>query len=107
MSDLVSRKAVENVIYNLLTTDVKPTNAMESYGIAETAHLIASNIPTAYDVDKVVKQLEDEAELSYADFDRYAEEYGFDTDNDDFRYGMRRAIEIIKKGGKDERSNKI
>lgn len=32
--------------------------------------------PTAYDLDKVVEQLKDEQELSYADFEIYAEQQG-------------------------------
>lgn len=54
------------------------------------------------DIDKVVKQLEDERELSYADFNRYVEEVSpcLDAEYDDsFQRGLERAIKIIKAGG--------
>ena len=60
--------------------------------------------PTAYDVDKVVEKLEEERELSYADFDRYAEEVSpcLDAEYDDFFHrGLERAIKIVKGGGID------
>lgn len=53
--------------------------------------------------DKVVEMIDDEAELAYADFEIYAQEHGYDAEyEDDFRYGMRRAIDIVKKGGVNE-----
>ena len=61
--------------------------------------------PTAYSVDKVVEQLEEERELSYADFDRYVEEVSpcLDAEYDDFFHrGLERAIRIVKGGGVDE-----
>ena len=59
--------------------------------------------PTAYDVDKIVEQLEEERELAYADFDRYVEEVDpcFDSECDDFFHaGLGRAIKVLKEGGK-------
>ena len=63
---------------------------------AEVMYEAIDEQPTAYDVDKVVKQLEDEKELAYADFERYAEEVDprLDTEYDDFFYcGIKRAIQ--------------
>ena len=54
------------------------------------------------DADKIVKQLEEERELAYADFDRYVEEVDpcFDSEHDDFFHkGIERAIEVVKAGG--------
>ena len=59
------------------------------------------DFPTAYNVDKVVEQLEKERELSYADFDRYVEEVSpcLDAEYDDFFHrGLERAIRIVKGG---------
>lgn len=56
------------------------------------------NIPTAYDVDKVLEELESEREYAHADFEEYAELHGIDTEDDWFYAGMRRAIEIVKAG---------
>ncbi len=55
---------------------------------------------TIYDVDKIVEQLEEERELSYADFDKYVEEVSpcLDAEYDDsFQRGLERAIKIIKR----------
>ena len=63
------------------------------------------SIPLAYDVDKVVEQLEDEREYSYADFEEYVNEKSpcLDAEYDDFYHrGLERAIKIVKAGGTDE-----
>lgn len=48
----------------------------------------------------MVRQLEEEADYAYADFEEYKMEVlGADSDelpDDDFRYGLKRAIEIVK-----------
>ena len=69
------------------------------------AQMLIDKQPTAYDVDKIVEQLEEERELAYADFDRYVEEVSpcLDSEYDDlFHRGIERAITIIKAGGKDD-----
>lgn len=52
-------------------------------------------------IDKIIADIIDEKDFAYADFDRYKEEVlGAESDelpDDDFRYGMERAIEIIYK----------
>ena len=53
---------------------------------------------TAYDVDKVVEQLEEEREDSNADFEQYAESHGLDGENDFYFEGLKRAISIVKGG---------
>ena len=51
--------------------------------------------------EKIIKEIEDEAEYAYADFNEYKYDILHsepdELPNDDFRYGMRRAIEIINK----------
>lgn len=60
-------------------------------------------MPTAFDVEKVIEQLDEEIGQSYVDFKSYAEEHGLDGEYDDCFYeGMKRTIEIIKRGGRDE-----
>ena len=60
--------------------------------------------PTACDVEKVIEQLKEEGEQSYVDFGSYAEEQGMDSDYEDWFYrGLVRAIEIVKRGGRDEK----
>ena len=60
---------------------------------------VINNMPTAYDPDKVVEQLNEEKELSYAEFDEYVNEVCpcLDAEYDDlFNKGLERAIEIVK-----------
>lgn len=60
--------------------------------------------PTAFDVKDVIEQLKEESEQSFVDFKSYAEEHGMDNDYEDWFYrGLIRAIEIVKRGGSDER----
>ena len=59
--------------------------------------------PTAFDVKNVIEQLEEESEQSFVDFKSYAEEHGIDNDYEDWFYrGLIRAIEIVKRGGRDD-----
>ena len=52
-------------------------------------------------LDKIRAELLDEAEYAYADFDRYKEDILHaepdELPDDDFRYGLERAVEIINK----------
>ena len=48
--------------------------------------------------NKIIEQLEDEADYAYADFGSYADEYGIDKEYDEFYHkGLQRAIEVIRK----------
>ena len=54
------------------------------------------------EIDKAIEQMIEEKEFAYADFDEYKREVLEvddidDIPNDDFRYGMERCIEILKK----------
>lgn len=74
----------------------KSRTATENNLVEENAEQLTVN-----DIDKVVKQLEDERELSYADFDKYVEEVSHCLDaeyDDSFQRGLERAIKIIKVG---------
>lgn len=71
---------------------------------AEIMYEAIDEQPTAYDPDKVVEQLKEEKEFSYADFDEYVNEVCpcLDAEYDDlFNKGLERAIEIVKGGGVD------
>lgn len=59
--------------------------------------------PTAFDAEKVIKQLEEERDYSYEDYENYAGKHDMDVECDDlFCRGLDRAIEIVKRGGMDE-----
>lgn len=57
---------------------------------------------TAYNVDAVVAELEEEREYSYADFEEYVNEKSpcLDAEYDNyFHRGLERAIKLVKRGG--------
>ena len=63
---------------------------------------VIDKMPTAYDIEKVVAELEEEKEICCADFTKYVNEYSpcLDDEYDDFFHkGLERAIEVIRKGG--------
>lgn len=43
----------------------------------------------------IKKRLENEEEIAFANFEEYAELYGYDETEDYFSFGLKRAIEII------------
>lgn len=54
--------------------------------------------------EKIIEELEEEMELSYAYFDRYVDEVSpcLDAEYDDFFHrGIERAVKIVKGGGAD------
>lgn len=55
--------------------------------------------PTAFDMDKVIEQLDNEADRSSTYFEEYADEIGKSEDDDWHYMGLRRAIEIVKGSG--------
>ena len=90
--------------------DLEPhcENKDYEYGMLNTMRYympkIINDEPTVFDADKVVEQLEEERELSYADFDRYVEDVSqcLDAEYDDFFHrGLERAVKIVKGGGVD------
>lgn len=81
MTDEEAREVIKQLIDNIEALDMA-IKALDSY-------------------DKIIEQIKDEAEYAYADFDRYKEDILYaepdELPDDDFRYGLRRAIEIINK----------
>lgn len=73
--------------------------------VSEHRHFIEMIVeqPTAFDVENIIKQLEEERDSSYEDYENYAEKHDMDVECDDlFCRGLDRAIEIVKRGGVDE-----
>lgn len=65
---------------------------------------LIDRMPTAFDAENIIKQLEEERDYSYEDYENYAEKHNMDVECDDlFCRGLDRAIEIVKRGGRDER----
>lgn len=94
MSDLISRKEVMELIESkcvdgALGTD--ETTLIDAYGLIDDV----SDLPTAYDVDKVVEQLK--TETKYEDVPVYEE----DRESDCY-IRISKVIEIVKGGGVNE-----
>lgn len=99
------KKEIENYFIDKITKHKYNVDCVDCN--AELQEILASQEmcdideqPTAYDVDKVVEQLEEERKLSYADFDKYVEDVSpcLDAEYDDsFQRGLERAIKIIKR----------
>ncbi len=74
-------------------------------GLSYYERVIANGTPLKRKLDKIGAEILEEKECAYADFERYkVEDVGRDQEDvldslpqDDFRYGMERAIEIIDK----------
>ena len=88
MSDLISRKAVLKLIEDIKVDKDIPKN----YGTLLDIMSVIRNMPTAYDVDKVVEQLKE------------CERYVYDavSDEDNYVIDTEKAIEIVKGAVKDE-----
>jgi len=96
MADLIDRQAVIDLLKKNTTRDI------EEVVVTEKNIKLIMDMQKAYDVDAVIKQLEEEREYSYADFDEYAYSYELDLteEYDDFFYkGLERAMRIVKAGG--------
>lgn len=105
--DTISRQAVINRIANTcfwLSADnwkelIKCINSISTVTPAEKQPLCEDTL------EKIRAEILDEAEYAYADFDEY--KYHIlhaepdELPDDDFRYGMERAVEIINKYRKD------
>lgn len=79
-------------------------NTEEENIMCATVRRMVKEQSTAFDVENIIEQLKEEGEQSYVDFGSYAEEQGMDSDYEDWFYrGLVRAIEIVKRGGRDEK----
>lgn len=80
--------------------NIVPDNLAE--GFVQMEKLIKEQ-PTSFDAENIIKQLEKERDSSYEDYENYAEKHNMDVALDDlFCRGLDRAIEIVKRGGRDE-----
>lgn len=85
------RRTALDIIYELIKADMLKSE----WDIEEQ--------PKAFDVENIIKQLEKERDYSYEDYENYAEKHDIDVECDDlFCRGLDRAIEIVKRGGRDE-----
>ena len=91
MSDLISRSEVNNVIDKLeVYTCGRPNTKKVEVSVLQLQRFInkLKNIPTAYDVDKVIEELEEAKH----------EIYLYDVDLEYYQNRIDKAIEIVKQG---------
>ena len=104
MSDLISRSETIKKLREYAEQKHRNGEVELANGILKAVCFLKSesNIPAAYDVEKVVTELAEEKEYSYANFEEYAKETNpvLDAEYDDlFHRGLERAIAIVRKGG--------
>lgn len=78
------------------------------YSILQNCMKAVEEQPTAFDVERIVEQLDDEADRSFGDFEKYVDEIGTGVGpDDDWHYmGLRRALEIIEAAERLGRKNR-
>ena len=103
MSDLISRSDVNDVIDELeVYTSGRPNTMKVEISVLQLQRFInkLKNIPTAYDVDKVVAELEKELSLADKEKERCICENNLQFDSaKGYAIGISTAIEIVKQGG--------
>ena len=102
MSDLISRSEVNDVIDELeVYTCGRPNTMKVEVSVLQLQRFInkLKNIPTAYDVDKVVKELN---KLDVKAIKRYKGGTFGDYEGTDYYIKKSEVIEIVKAGGKNE-----
>ena len=94
---LIDADALIEELHHMIEGDADLRKDYEYMGIDDCIR----SMPTAYNVDAVVKQLEEEREYAYADFEEYANRYELDLSDDDdwYHIGLERAIKLVRKGG--------
>ena len=106
MSDLISRSEVLELLYGIfdkyhMETD-KNTSIGKSFGTDVFEEI--RNMPTAYDIDKVVEELEENASRYTK---KYVTPYGNNGYKDVKAISIHKAIEIVKQGGVIEAEQKL
>lgn len=96
--DLISKKVLLGT-ERLLMTDIVENNPTAKY-ILEQVLFDIENAPTAFDKEKVIKELREELNLSDAEKERCARENPLQFDSaKGYANGIANAIEIVEKGG--------
>ena len=107
MSDLISRSEVLELLYKIfdkyyMSTDKNPSIISKSFGTESFGIDVFKEIkkmPTAYDIDKVVKELN---KLDIKAIKRYKGGTFGDYEGTDYYIKKSEAIEIVKQGGVSE-----
>lgn len=88
MNDLISRKSVKNILCELHIDNMQVNgNGILSY---------ISEIPTAFNTERLIDRLNEESDASFENFDKYAEEHAICKNENTISAGLIRAVEIIR-----------
>ena len=94
--DLISRKAVLNILTEARVKD----SILCSPAFPEILAQRIRKLPTAFDKEKVIKELREELNLSDAEKERCARENPLQFDSaKGYANGIANSIEIVEKGG--------
>lgn len=88
MNDLISRKSVKNILCELHIDNMQ----VNGKGILS----YISEIPIAFNTDRLIDRLNEEADESCENFDKYAEEHAICKNENTFSDGLIRVVEIIR-----------
>lgn len=88
MNDLISRKSVKNILCELHIDNMQ----VNGKGILS----YISEIPIAFNTDRLIDRLNEETDGSCENFDKYAEEHAICKNENTFSDGLIRAVEIIR-----------
>ena len=100
MSDLISRQAVIDIIHK----EIERTTSFSEHETQINIEDAVNELPTAYDVDKVVEQL-DKRICELAERNKICMDKGLYKDSDRFTewmYEVIRCKDIVKAGGKSD-----
>lgn len=102
----LSIKYLESMKDNYIEGNGYERHPLPEYYAIENAIKVLEKEPI---LDKISAEIDEEADYAYADFDRYKEDIlhaeSDELPDDDFRYGLRRAIEIIDKYKEESEEN--
>ncbi len=88
MYDLITRKSVMRLLHDLRIDNIQVN------GKAVLEHI--REIPTAINVNRVIGNMNAEADASCNNFDKYAREVAICENENTFSAGLTRAVEIIR-----------
>ena len=98
--DLISRKALLEVIDISFIIPILKMNLRPEHEAVLKIREIIMNMPTAFDKEKVIEELREELNLSDAEKERCARENPLQFDSaKGYANGIANAIEIVEKGG--------
>ncbi len=105
MKEYIEKNSLINFLENISRTKTPITNGFKFISIDEAIRIISKrqtvNIIPIDKLKKLVDKLQDEKDYAYANFDEYKlDVLGCDDvddlPNDDYRFGLNRAIELLQ-----------